>query len=135
MKRSKHLWTSKNSMFENQICPCLTCESELESVRIEKCQVGKCQNRKVSESNFCPFWKKVESVNLENVRITKCQNLKVSESEGIIIRKCQNLKVSEFRPIALSVLGIRTQAIRAKSIRTNSLWSSPHCRKLCRCKC
>ena len=33
---------------------------------------------KVSESNFCPFWKILESV-----RIGKCQNWKVSESESV----------------------------------------------------
>ena len=26
--------------------------------------IGKCQNWKVSESNFCPFWKKLESVRI-----------------------------------------------------------------------
>ena len=45
--------------------------SELESVRI-----GKCQNWKVSE--------------LESVRIRKCQNWKVSELESVRIGKCQN---------------------------------------------
>ena len=54
----------------------------LESVRIGKCQnpflcqIGKCQNWKVSE--------------LESVRIGKCQNRKVSESESVRIGKCQN---------------------------------------------
>ena len=60
--------------------------SELESVRIQFLpilkEIGKCQNRKVSE--------------LESVRIGKCQNWKVSELESVRIGKCQNRKVSEF---------------------------------------
>ena len=55
--------------------------SELESVRIHflpiLSKIGKCQNRKVSES--------------ESVRIGKCQNRKVSELESIKIRKGQKL--------------------------------------------
>ena len=54
--------------------------SELESVRI-----GKCQNRKVSELESvrnCSVWKVSE---LESVRIGKCQNLKVSEFESVRI--------------------------------------------------
>ena len=52
--------------------------SELESVRIQFLpiseEIGKCQNRKVSE--------------LESVRIGKCQNWKVSESESVRMGKC-----------------------------------------------
>ena len=28
------------------------------------CRIGKCQNWKMSESNFCSFWKKLESVRI-----------------------------------------------------------------------
>ena len=58
--------------------------------------IGKCQNRKGSESSFCPFWKK-----LERVRIGKCQNWKESELESVWIGKCQNLKVSEFESVRI----------------------------------
>ena len=72
--------------------------SELESVRIGKCQnafffkIGKCQNWKVSE--------------LESVRIGKCQNWKVSdwkvsELESVRIGKCQNRKVSELESVRI----------------------------------
>ena len=66
--------------------------SELESVRI-----GKCQNWNVS--------------NLESVRILflpileeigKCQNWKVSELESVRIGKCQNRKVSELESVRLT---------------------------------
>ena len=43
---------------------------------LESVGIGKCRNRKVSES--------------ESVRIGKCQNWKVSESESVRIGKCQN---------------------------------------------
>ena len=75
-------------------------------------RIGKCQNWKVSESKFCPFWKKLESVRigkcqnwkvseLDSVRIGKCQNWKVSESESVRIRKCQNRKVSELESVRI----------------------------------
>ena len=85
--------------------------SELESVRIQFLpvleEIGNCQNWKVSESPFCPFWKKLESVRngefqnwkvseSESVRIGNCQNWKVLELESVRIGKCQNWKVSEF---------------------------------------
>ena len=56
---------------------------------LEGVRIGKCQNWKVSESMFCPFWKILESV-----RIRKCQNRKVSQLESVRIVKCQNCKVS-----------------------------------------
>ena len=55
-------------------------------------EIGKCQNWKVSESIFCPFWAKLESV-----RIGKCQNWKVSELESV--RNCSVLKVSELESV------------------------------------
>ena len=56
--------------------------SELESVRI-----GKCQNWKVSE--------------LESVRIGKCQNWKVPELESVRIGKCQNWKELELESVRI----------------------------------
>ena len=56
--------------------------TELESVRI-----GKCQNWKGSE--------------LESVRIGKFQNWKVSESESVRIGKCQNQKASELESVRI----------------------------------
>ena len=65
--------------------------SELESVRIQFLpileEIGKCQNREVSES--------------ESVRIGKCQNWKVSELESVRIGKCQNWKVSELESVRI----------------------------------
>ena len=49
----------------------------------------------MSESRFCPFWKK-----LEQFRIGKCHNRKVSELESVRIRKCDNLKVSELESVS-----------------------------------
>ena len=65
-----------------------------ESTKLMTFLLGKCQNWKVSESIFCPFWKKLESV-----RIGKYQNWKVSESESVRIEKCQNWKVSELESV------------------------------------
>ena len=56
--------------------------SELESVR-----VGKCQDWKVSE--------------LVSVRIGKCQKWNVSELESVRIGKCQNRKVSELESVRI----------------------------------
>ena len=67
--------------------------SELESVRIQFLpileEIGKCQNWNVSESNFCPFWKKLESV-----RIGMCQN-------PIFAHFCRNWKVSELESVRI----------------------------------
>ena len=55
----------------------------LETVRIHFLpilkEIGKCQNRKVSE--------------LESGKIGKWQNWKVSESESVKIEKCQNFQI------------------------------------------
>ena len=69
--------------------------SELESVRIQFLpileEIGKCQNRKVSELE-CQnrIGSELERVRIGSVRIGKCQNQKVSELENVRIGKCQN---------------------------------------------
>ena len=97
--------------FYFKIGKCQNCKvSKLESVRIGKCQNWKVSELegdwKVSESNFCPFWKKLESV-----RIGKCQNQKVSELESVGIEEAIRLQESSSLELARENLRLVNSSI------------------------
>ena len=105
----------------------------LESVRIGKCQnpflcqIGKCQNRKVSESESVRIGKCQNCWELESVRIAenwkvsefikfgKCQNS--SSLESVRIGKCQKLLGLESVRI-----GKCQKLLRLESVRNSSDW-------------